>query len=47
VRKLGREELLLYLIATAALAEHPKLIPQAIEEILRWEPPALQIARYV
>jgi cytochrome P450 len=29
------------------LAEHPALIPQAIEEILRWEPPALQIARYV
>ena len=29
------------------LAEHPELIPQAIEEILRWEPPALQIARYV
>ncbi|WP_081809317.1 cytochrome P450 [Mycobacterium sp. URHB0044] len=23
------------------------LIPQAIEEILRWEPPALQLARYV
>lgn len=21
--------------------------PQAIEEILRWEPPALQLARYV
>jgi cytochrome P450 len=30
-----------------ALAEDPALIPQAIEEILRWEPPALQIARYV
>lgn len=30
-----------------ALAENPALIPQAIEEILRWEPPALQIARYV
>jgi cytochrome P450 len=29
------------------LAENPPLIPQAIEEILRWEPPALQIARYV
>ncbi len=29
------------------LAENPGLIPQAIEEILRWEPPALQIARYV
>ncbi|GFM20342.1 cytochrome P450 [Mycobacterium sp. PO1] len=29
------------------LAENPDLIPQAIEEILRWEPPALQIARYV
>jgi cytochrome P450 len=39
------------------LAEHPDqrrqiyekraLIPQAIEEILRWEPPALQLARYV
>jgi len=29
------------------LAENPALIPQAIEEILRWEPPALQIARYV
>ena len=72
-RKLGREELLLYLIVIAtagsetttrligwagktladypdqrrALAEDPGLIPQAIEEILRWEPPALQIARYV
>jgi len=30
-----------------ALVEDPTLIPQAIEEILRWEPPALQIARYV
>ncbi len=30
-----------------ALVENPALIPQAIEEILRWEPPALQIARYV
>jgi len=29
------------------LVENPALIPQAIEEILRWEPPALQIARYV
>ncbi|WP_234787533.1 cytochrome P450 [Mycolicibacterium novocastrense] len=29
------------------LAADPSLIPQAIEEILRWEPPALQIARYV
>ena len=29
------------------LAANPALIPQAIEEILRWEPPALQIARYV
>jgi cytochrome P450 len=29
------------------LAENPALIPQAIEEILRWEPPALQMARYV
>ncbi|MCP9273287.1 cytochrome P450 [Mycolicibacterium arenosum] len=72
-RKLGREELLLYLIVIAtagsetttrligwagktladypdqrrALAEDHGLIPQAIEEILRWEPPALQIARYV
>ena len=73
VRKLGREELLLYLIVIATagsetttrligwagktladypdqrrdLAQNPGLIPQAIEEILRWEPPALQIARYV
>ncbi|MGE2691342.1 cytochrome P450 [Mycolicibacterium pulveris] len=73
VRKLGREELLMYLtvIATAGsetttrligwagktladypdqraeLAADPSLIPQAIEEILRWEPPALQMARYV
>ncbi|WP_371413080.1 cytochrome P450 [Mycolicibacterium sp. GF69] len=31
----------------AQLAADPGLIPQAIEEILRWEPPALQIARYV
>jgi cytochrome P450 len=72
VRKLAREELLMYLtvIATAGsetttrligwagktLADHPDqraqlvadptLIPQAVEEILRWEPPALQIARY-
>ncbi|MGU3501126.1 cytochrome P450 [Mycobacterium sp. C31M] len=30
-----------------ALVEDHTLIPQAIEEILRWEPPALQIARYV
>jgi cytochrome P450 len=29
------------------LAENPGLIPAAIEEILRWEPPALQMARYV
>ena len=29
------------------LVENPALIPQAIEEILRWEPPALQMARYV
>ena len=29
------------------LAENHALIPQAIEEILRWEPPALQVARYV
>jgi cytochrome P450 len=29
------------------LAQNPALIPQAIEEILRWEPPALQVARYV
>lgn len=73
VRRLGREELLMYLmvLATAGaetttrligwagkiLAEHPDqrrelvadpgLIPQAIEEILRFEPPALQIARYM
>ncbi len=43
--------------AGKTLAEHPEqraqmvadpgLIPQAIEEILRFEPPALQIARYV
>ena len=31
----------------AQLAADPSLIPAAIEEILRWEPPALQIARYV
>ncbi|MGV0790001.1 cytochrome P450 [Mycolicibacterium sp. XJ2] len=31
----------------AELAADPSLIPQAIEEILRWEPPALQIGRYV
>ena len=30
-----------------ALVQDHGLIPQAIEEILRWEPPALQIARYV
>ncbi|MDT5410753.1 MAG: hypothetical protein QOG14_2973 [Mycobacterium sp.] len=73
VRRLSREELLMYLIVVATagaetttrligwagktlaehpdqrreLAENPALIPQAIEEILRWEPPALQIARYV
>ncbi|MGE0215771.1 MAG: cytochrome P450 [Mycolicibacterium sp.] len=29
------------------LAANPALIPAAIEEILRWEPPALQAARYV
>ncbi|MGE2728725.1 cytochrome P450 [Mycolicibacterium vaccae] len=29
------------------LATNPSLIPQAIEEILRWEPPALHAARYV
>ena len=73
VRRLSREELLMYLIVVATagaetttrligwagktlaehpdqrreLAENPALIPQAVEEILRWEPPALQIARYV
>ena len=73
LRKLGREELLLYLtvIATAGaetttrligwsgklLGEHPdqraqlaadpSLIPAAVEEVLRMEPPALQVARYV
>ncbi len=73
VRKLTRDELLMYLIVVATagaetttrligwagktlaenpdqraqLAADPSLIPQAIEEILRWEPPALQIARYV
>lgn len=31
----------------AELVTDPGLIPQAVEEILRWEPPALQIARYV
>ncbi|MDA4106782.1 cytochrome P450 [Mycolicibacterium holsaticum] len=31
----------------AELVADPSLIPQAVEEILRWEPPALQIARYV
>jgi cytochrome P450 len=31
----------------AQLVENPALLPQAVEEILRWEPPALQIARYV
>ncbi|ANI41129.1 cytochrome P450 [Mycolicibacterium vaccae] len=31
----------------AQLVADPTLIPQAVEEILRWEPPALQIARYV
>lgn len=29
------------------LVEDPALVPNAIEEILRYEPPALQIARYV
>jgi cytochrome P450 len=29
------------------LAEHPELIPQAIEELLRFEPPAPHAARYV
>lgn len=29
------------------LVENPSLIPQAIEEILRWEPPALYVGRYV
>jgi cytochrome P450 len=29
------------------LAEHPQLIPQAIEELLRFEPPAPHAARYV
>ncbi len=29
------------------LVENPSLIPQTIEEILRFEPPALQVARYV
>ncbi len=29
------------------LAENPALIPQAIEEFLRFEPPALHVARYV
>ena len=30
-----------------ALAEDPSLVPQAVEEVLRFEPPAPQIARYV
>ena len=73
VRRLGRDELLMYLtvVATAGsetttrligwagktladypdqrreLVEDPTLIPQAVEEILRWEPPALQVGRYV
>lgn len=72
-RRLGREELLLYLtvIATAGsetttrligwagkvLAEHPdqrrelvanrSLLPATIEELLRFEPPAPHISRYV
>ncbi|BBZ01604.1 cytochrome P450 [Mycolicibacterium chitae] len=29
------------------LVQNPDLIPRAMEEILRWEPPALQLARYV
>jgi cytochrome P450 len=29
------------------LVEHPGLIPQAVEEILRFEPPAPHVARYV
>lgn len=29
------------------LAEHPELIPQAIEELLRYEPPAPHVSRYV
>jgi len=29
------------------LVEDPSLIPGAIEEVLRYEPPALQVARYV
>ncbi|CAJ1582917.1 cytochrome P450 [[Mycobacterium] wendilense] len=29
------------------MVQNPGLIPQAMEEILRWEPPALQLARYV
>lgn len=31
----------------AELVADASLIPQAVEEILRWEPPALQIGRYV
>lgn len=31
----------------AQLVEDPSLIPNALEEILRYEPPALQISRYV
>jgi len=29
------------------LAEHPELIPQVIEELLRYEPPAPHVSRYV
>ena len=29
------------------LVEHPELIPQAVEELLRFEPPAPHVARYV
>ncbi|WP_283614923.1 cytochrome P450 [Mycolicibacterium poriferae] len=73
IRRLGRDELLLYLqvIATAGsetttrllgwagkvLAEHPDqrhtlvtnrtLLPSAIEELLRFEPPAPHVSRYV
>ena len=45
--RLGRKDIGRTPRSASRAGRESGLIPQAIEEILRWEPPALQIARYV